>query len=92
MTVAKHALDNNKYFMMNVSAPFIPQFYKDNLSQALPYVDIFFGNEVEAHAFAKEFELGSEDLRVIGEKISKLPKLNDKRERVVIITQVSLKC
>lgn len=31
--------------MMNLSAPFIPQFFKDNLDQVMPYIDILFGNE-----------------------------------------------
>lgn len=31
--------------MMNLSAPFISQFYNKPLMDALPYVDILFGNE-----------------------------------------------
>ncbi|KAG7209997.1 hypothetical protein KM043_011582 [Ampulex compressa] len=41
-TVAKHALENNKMFMMNLSAPFLCEFYKKEMMAALPYVDILF--------------------------------------------------
>jgi len=43
--VAKHASDNNKIFCMNLSAPFISQFFKEPLMKVMPYVDILFGNE-----------------------------------------------
>lgn len=45
LEVAKHALKNNRMFLMNLSAPFISQFYKEPLMEAFPYVDILFGNE-----------------------------------------------
>jgi sugar/nucleoside kinase (ribokinase family) len=34
--------------MVNLAAPFICQFFKDNLLEVLPYVDLLFGNETEA--------------------------------------------
>lgn len=43
--VAKKALERDRPFLMNLSAPFIPQFYKDPLMEAMPYVDVLFGNE-----------------------------------------------
>ncbi|XP_058832468.1 uncharacterized protein LOC131690589 [Topomyia yanbarensis] len=89
LTVAKHALSENRPFMMNLSAPFIPQFFKDNLDQALPYIDILFGNETEALAFAEYHKLDTEDLKEIGLKIAAMPKLNAARTRTVIITQGS---
>lgn len=89
LTVAKHALSTNRLFMMNLSAPFIPQFFKDNLDQVLPYIDILFGNETEALAFAEAQKFGTEDLKEIGLKISALPKKNESRKRIVIITQGS---
>lgn len=45
MKVAKHASDSNKIFCMNLSAPFISQFFKEPLMKVMPYVDILFGNE-----------------------------------------------
>lgn len=85
--VAKHCAEKNKWFMMNLSAPFISQFYKDQLMSVLPYVDIVFGNEAEAEAFSNAQEYGTKDLKEIAKKIAIIPKENTKRARIVIITQ-----
>jgi sugar/nucleoside kinase (ribokinase family) len=45
LKVAKHASENNKLFTLNLSAPFISQFFKDALMEVMPYVDVLFGNE-----------------------------------------------
>lgn len=45
LKVAKHASENDKIFCMNLSAPFISQFFKEPLMKIMPYVDILFGNE-----------------------------------------------
>lgn len=45
LRIAKHACEKNKVFCMNLSAPFLCQFYKEPMLQVLPYVDILFGNE-----------------------------------------------
>lgn len=41
---------------MNLSAPFIPQFFKSQVDEILPYVDVLIGNESEAEAFAASHE------------------------------------
>jgi adenosine kinase len=87
MRVAKTAKENDKMFMMNLSAPFISQFFKDPLMESLPYVDLLFGNESEALTFAKEQNFGTENLKEIGFKMVNLPKENKKRSRVVVLTQ-----
>lgn len=51
LKVAKHASENNKLFCLNLSAPFICQFFKDNLMKVLPYVDVLFGNETVRPTF-----------------------------------------
>lgn len=89
LTVAKEAAATDRMFLMNLSAPFVPQFYKNNLEEIFPYVDVLFGNETEAAALAKEFNYGTEDLKEIGLRISALPKQNAKRTRTVVITQGS---
>lgn len=43
LLLAEHALETNKTFTLNLSAPFIPQFFKDPLGSLLPYTDILFG-------------------------------------------------
>lgn len=85
--VAKHALAIDAPFLMNLSAPFLAQFYKKDLMAALPYADIVFGNELEALAFAKEEIFETENLHEIALKICDLPKQNTNRHRVSIITQ-----
>lgn len=50
LKVAKHASDHNKIFCMNLSAPFISQFFKEPLMEVMPYVDILFGNETVSDA------------------------------------------
>lgn len=87
--VAKHALAHNRLFMMNLSAPFLSQFFKEPMMDAMPYVDIIFGNETEAITFSKAHGFNTDDLHEIALKICKLPKQNEKRERVAIITQGS---
>ncbi|XP_073729366.1 adenosine kinase isoform X1 [Misgurnus anguillicaudatus] len=87
LKVAKHASENNKIFCLNLSAPFICEFFKDNLMKVMPYVDILFGNEMEAAAFAREQGFETEKLEEIAEKAQSLPKENKKRQRVVVFTQ-----
>lgn len=87
MNVAKHAADNDKYFMMNLAAPFISQFYSAPLNEALPYVDILFSNEEEVEAYSKANNLGTTDLKEIAQAIAKIEKVNKSRSRTVIVTQ-----
>ncbi|XP_061600790.1 adenosine kinase isoform X1 [Cololabis saira] len=87
LKVAKHASENNKLFCINLSAPFICQFFKDNLMQVMPYVDVLFGNETEAATFAKEQDFKTEDIKEIAKKAQALPKVNTKRKRIVVFTQ-----
>lgn len=88
MALAKHAAATNKIFMLGLSAGFIPQFFKDPLAEIMPYVDYLFGNENEAKAWAESQGL-SNDLSIaqIAQKIAETKKVNEKRQRVVIITQ-----
>ncbi|XP_050347587.1 uncharacterized protein LOC126771632 [Nymphalis io] len=87
MLLAKHAHENRHTFIMNLSAPFVSQFYKEPLEEMLPYVDVLFGNESEADAFAKAFNITETDLQGVALKIAALPKINSSRQRVVVITQ-----
>ena len=87
LEVGKHCSETNKYFMMNLSAPFIPTFFKDPLMNAMPYIDILFGNEAEADALTKSLSLGVSDIKEIALKVAALPKVNLSRQRIVIFTQ-----
>lgn len=89
MKLAKFASENDRTFAVNLSAPFICQFFKDPLMETFPYVDIVFGNEDEAQVFSKHvLNNESTDIKAIAIAISNLSKLNNKK-RTVIITQGS---
>jgi len=77
-----------KTFVMNFSAPFIPQFYTKQLQEILPYTDVIIGNESEAQAWASATGLSDiKDIPGIARSIALLPKSNPSRPRIVIITQ-----
>jgi len=86
--VAEHAAANNKTFCLNLSAPFIIDFFGDQVATALEYADFVFCNESEAAAYGKKHELG-EDLKEVALKIASSPKKNSARPRTVIFTQGS---
>lgn len=90
LKVAKHASEfADKKFCINLSAPFICQFFKDPLNQVLEYADIVVGNETEAETYAEHnFEKGSyTDRKDIAKKIAALPFKGKGKSRIVIITQ-----
>lgn len=87
LEVAQHACANNKYLMMNLSAPFISQFFSEPMSKCLPYIDILFGNETEAVAFSNQQNFATEDIKTIALKAAALEKTNKSRGRMVVITQ-----
>jgi adenosine kinase len=72
---------------MNLSAPFLCQFFKEPMDQTAPYWDILFGNNSEAEAYADSHELNTKSIKDIAKHIVGLPKANSKRQRVVVITQ-----
>jgi adenosine kinase len=86
--VAEHALANNKTFCLNLSAPFIIDFFADQVATALEYADYLFCNESEAEAYGKKHGLGS-DLKEVALAIASSPKKNPSRPRTVIFTQGS---
>lgn len=88
LKIAEHACEaKSKVFMMNLSAPFISQFFSEPLLKCLPYVDILFCNETEAVGFATMQKFDTEDIKEIALKTAALDKVNKDRPRMVIITQ-----
>lgn len=87
LALAEEAEAKNKPFTLSLSAPFIPQFFKDPLDQVLPYTDYVIGNEAEAESYAESHGLNTKDIPTIAKAIASLPKKNSKRARTVIITQ-----
>ncbi|KAK9470282.1 Ribokinase-like protein [Dipodascopsis tothii] len=87
LALGEHAAANDKIFSMNLSAPFLSQFFKDAMDSVSPYWDYLIGNESEALAFAESHGYETTDIAEIAKKIAVLPKANAARPRHVIITQ-----
>lgn len=86
--LAEEAAAKNKVFALSLSAPFIPQFFKDPLDALTPYCDIIIGNEAEAESWANSHAFASPtDIPAVAKAIAQLPKKNSSRPRTVIITQ-----
>ncbi|KAI0526451.1 Ribokinase-like protein [Xylaria bambusicola] len=89
MALGEEAAAKNKTFIVNLSAPFIPEFFKDPLDASAPYWDYIICNETEAAAYAKSHGLAdiAEDIPAIAKALANLPKKNTQRARVAVITQ-----
>ncbi|KAH9923187.1 adenosine kinase [Epithele typhae] len=87
LELAKKACAAGKPFVLNLSAPFIPERYTTELQSLMPYVDILVGNEAEAEAYASATGLADKtDLAAVARAIASLPKSNPARPRTAIIT------
>lgn len=89
LALGKHAAEENKVFMLSLSAGFVPQFFKDQVAELMPYCDYVFGNENEVKTWGESQGHGSDKTM---QEYSKLmasgpEKVNKKRARVVICTQ-----
>lgn len=86
LAIGKHVAEQSKTFCVNLSAPFIPEFFGGPLEEVMPYVDFLFANESEAAVYGKKNELG-EDIEEVALKIAAKPKASGSRPRVVVFTQ-----
>lgn len=86
LLVSKYAAENNKTFALNLSAPFLSQFFKERLDSVIKNTDIVFGNEDEARTYSQQAGWNTENVEEIAKKLSQLEKGNDK-PRLVVITQ-----
>jgi adenosine kinase len=88
--VAEHAIANGKTFCLNLSAPFIVEFFGDQLAVALRYADYLFGNEGEAAAYAGRHGLPEHDLRAVALHAAAAPQEGTtSKPRTVVFTQGS---
>ncbi len=95
LRVAKHAVETEgKVFSMNLSAPFLSEFFADNLNKVLEFTELLFGNEQEAVAFAKmkgwTEEEKSKDVAAIAKKVARECKFSGRegsKGRTVVFTQ-----
>jgi adenosine kinase len=86
LQVTKRCVEDNKIFCLNLAAPFIIQFFADQLAAAMPYTDFVFANESEAATYGEARGWGS-DLEVIALKLAAQPKASGTRPRIVVFTQ-----
>jgi adenosine kinase len=87
LKVARQAHQVGGKFMMNLSAPFIIQFFGAQLNMVLPLVDVLFSNDEEAKAFAKANAWETDDVAEIAKRVASLP--HEGSERLVVFTQGS---
>jgi adenosine kinase len=73
---------------MNISAPFLVDFFWDKMQAVIPYTDIIVANETEAAAYAKKAGWDEADLAGAAAKLAASPKMGS-RLRTVIFTQGS---
>ncbi|TRM70446.1 adenosine kinase [Schizophyllum amplum] len=87
LELAGKSAAKSKCFVLNFSAPFIPQFFGAAIQQILPYVDIVIANEAEAEAWASASgHPAPTDLPAVAKSLAMQPKTNPARPRVVIFT------
>jgi len=67
--LAKAASSRGRTVVLNLSAPFIPQFFKVQLEELMPHVDILIGNESEHGAYAQAAGWGVSHLHAIPAQI-----------------------
>ncbi|KAL0567019.1 adenosine kinase [Marasmius crinis-equi] len=87
LEVSQKSSAAGKTFVLNLSAPFIPQFFSAQLQQVLPYTDIVIANETEAEAWASATgHADPKNLAAVAKSIATLPKSNSSRPRIAVIT------
>ena len=84
--LGEHCTSFGKRYCLNLSAPFIPQFFTDAFDATMPYVDILFGNETEAATLGEKKGWG-DDLKTIALNAAKMPKAAGTYARIVVFTQ-----
>jgi len=89
LKVAGHAVDTGKVFAMNLSAPFLAEFFMEPMDKVMALSELVFGNETEALTFAEQKKFGTKNVKEIAEKMAQIPLTGKaaERKRTVIITQ-----
>lgn len=87
LALAEEAAAKNKTFALSLSAPFICQFFKDQLAETAPYWDYVIGNETEARAWAESQGHKTQDVKEIARLMADLPKKNASKKRIAVVTQ-----
>ncbi|CCJ31280.1 unnamed protein product [Pneumocystis jirovecii] len=86
-TICEEAAIKNKVFIINLSAEYLCYSYKNLMDLQSQYWDYVISNDSEAIAYANSHDIQTTNIEEIAKYISKLPKKNNKRPRVVIVTR-----
>ncbi|KAI0232296.1 Adenosine kinase 1, partial [Lamellibrachia satsuma] len=85
--IAKHSSENNKTLVMNLSAPALCTYFSDPKINIMSYIDVLFGNGVEAEVFCKQLGIPTGDHTSMALAVTELPKKNQDRSRIVVFTR-----
>ena len=87
MKYCKYAAEHNKPLGFNLSACFLIEFNTKEVNAVIDYADYVFCNEDEAKKFGEINKIEFTTLKDVAVHIAKWNKVNNKRQRKVIITQ-----
>eukprot|EP01114_Cavostelium_apophysatum_P005418 TRINITY_DN1637_c0_g1_i1.p1 TRINITY_DN1637_c0_g1~~TRINITY_DN1637_c0_g1_i1.p1 ORF type:complete len:358 (+),score=110.85 TRINITY_DN1637_c0_g1_i1:41-1075(+) len=86
VALGQHAKETDKHLVLNLSAPFVINFFWDNLSKVIPFADVIICNEDEAANLGQKMNWGA-DLSEIAKHLQQYAKENTSRKRIVVFTQ-----
>ena len=79
--------DDKRRFCLNLSAPYVSVVFGQELEKIMKYVDILFGNDEEALAYAKLKNWDTTNVEEIAKKLALEDKVRNTVNRLVIITR-----
>lgn len=79
--------DEKRRFCLNLSAPYVSAVFGGEIDKVMKYVDILFGNDDEALAYAKHKKFDTTNIEEIATKIVLDEKVRTNVGRIVILTQ-----
>jgi len=89
LALGEYANTNKKTFLLNLAAPFVSEFFKEQLNKVMMHADVIFGNEHEAQAYSKAMNYGT-DIKEIAKKVQAAERApHATQKRVVVFTQGS---
>lgn len=84
--LGEYCVKNSKKYCLNLSAPFLMQFFQSEFMATLPYVHILFGNETEAAALGEARDWGT-DPSTVASVAEAIPTASKGIGRIVVFTQ-----
>jgi len=84
LKMGQFAKENDKVMTINISAPFLVQFFWEKLEPVIRYSDVIFANENEAAALGEKLGFGT-DLKEVAQKVGEYAK-ESSRPRTVVFT------